>query len=121
MNKILLDTHLLFWTIFEPKKLSKQEIELLNSPSSLAHISIASLWELAIKKTIGKIDFPDILFSKIEESEVIILGLKPDHLIKSMSLPLIHRDPFDRMLVAQSKVEGLKLITRDNNILKYLD
>ena len=120
MNKILLDTHLLFWTIFESKKLSKEEIKLLKSPTSLIHVSIASLWELAIKKTIGKIDFPEVFFSKIEESEIIVLGIKNEHLTKSMELPLIHRDPFDRMLVAQSKVEGTKLITRDKNILKYL-
>lgn len=116
---ILLDTHIFFWAIFEPEKLDKNETAAIGNADNKVLVSIVSLWELAIKKSIGKIELPDSFFQEIKNSGFDILGLSPEHIEKSMQLPLLHRDPFDRMLVAQTKTDNLSLISRDKEIQKY--
>ena len=116
---ILLDTHILFWSVFEPGKLNQNETNAISDTNNKVLVSVVSLWELAIKKSIGKIELPDSFFQEINNSGFNILGLSPAHIEESTRLPLLHRDPFDRMLVAQTKTENLSLITRDKGIQKY--
>ena len=116
---ILLDTHIFFWSVFEPEKLNKDETAAISDTNQKVLVSVVSLWELAIKKSIAKIELPSNFFQEINNSGFDILGLSPVHIEQSMQLPLIHRDPFDRMLVAQTKAENLSLLTRDKEIKKY--
>lgn len=82
-------------------------------------VSSAVIWEVAIKQATGKIASPVDLPERIRDSELQQLGITADHAIQAGRLPLIHRDPFDRMLVAQARLQGLTLATRDENIHKY--
>ena len=90
----------------------------MGSADSALYLSIASLWECVIKSSIGKLDVPDD-FYRIVSSDYEILGIDVSHLEACASLPLHHRDPFDRMLVAQARVGGLILVTRDRDIARY--
>jgi PIN domain nuclease of toxin-antitoxin system len=100
-------------------KLSKIQRECLSNPENVAWVSIVSLWELAIKEAIGKIRLPKGLFASIQQDGYQILSLTLTHVEMMRKLPLIHRDPFDRMLVAQAQAEQLILATLDTEMLQY--
>lgn len=118
--KLLLDTHILLWTIFEPEKLSQLHTTAIKDPHNIVCVSIASLWEIAIKKNIGRLIIPDSFFDTIyKESGFSLLLLQLQHIITYQTLPLHHRDPFDRLLIAQSMVEQLTLVTSDDHLAKY--
>lgn len=119
MKRYLIDTYILFWAIFEPEKLNQSEAKIIDGASNLIYVSAASLWELAIKKTIGKLTFPDNFFDAVEDNGYDILNISTEHIKHSTALPLLHRDPFDRLLVAQIMAEKLSLITRDENMKAY--
>lgn len=116
--KCLLDTHTLLWARSAPDLLSTQAVAALQSPSNVLHVSVASLWECAIKSSIGKLDVPKNFFAIVSE-DYELLAIKVLHIELCADLPMHHRDPFDRMLVAQAQLDGLTLITGDNNIAKY--
>ena len=116
--RYLLDTHTLLWARSAPDLLSPEALAVLGSADSALYLSIASLWECVIKSSIGKLDVPDD-FYRIVSSDYEILGIDVSHLEACASLPLHHRDPFDRMLVAQARVGGLILVTRDRDIARY--
>ena len=116
--RYLLDTHTLLWARSAPDLLSPEALAALGSADSALYLSIASLWECVIKSSIGKLDVPDD-FYRIVSSDYEILGIDVSHLEACASLPLHHRDPFDRMLVAQARVGGLILVTRDRDIARY--
>ena len=88
------------------------------SPDSVLYVGIASLWECAIKSSIGKLDVPED-FHRIVSSDYEVLGVDVAHVEACAKLPMHHRDPFDRMLVAQARLGGLVLVTRDRNVAKY--
>ena len=119
--KLLLDTHILLWCLDESDKLPDKARELLLSADEV-YASTVNLWEIIIKQSIGrldiKIDFHDLI-QVIEQSGFDILPIKPNHAIKLMDLEDYHRDPFDRMLISQSLVEPLHLITCDTVLAKY--
>ncbi len=117
--KLLLDTHILFWALTDPKKLSNHTREQITSSENLAYVSLISPWELQIKETTGKLRLPDNLFEEIEIVGFELLPISLNHIKTLRYLPLIHRDPFDRMLVAQAQCEQMTLVTRDQEILKY--
>ena len=117
--RLLLDTHSLLWAIFEPKKLSIEAQEVIANKNSVAYTSIASLWEIAIKRNLGRLDVPDNFFDAIEYGGYELLNITIPHIKDYTSLPLHHRDPFDRILIAQAISERLTLITRDKNIDQY--
>ena len=117
----LLDTHTLIWTILEDDKITDSTKEILISSDNL-FVSIASLWEIAIKQSIGKLDIIYSIERIADESvknEIKILDIKPRHLDAIRTLPPIHNDPFDRLIIAQAMTEGMKIITKDGMIPKY--
>ena len=121
--KFLLDTHIYLWAINEAERLSPMARAAIGDPSNELYLSVASLWEATIKIGSGKLRIPgqdiEFLLQRLVSSGVQILPVLPSHLRQLQTLPLIHRDPFDRMLVAQARVEGLTLVTADAAIREY--
>lgn len=117
--KYLLDTHSLLWTIFEPDKLTTEAREIIGNRDNIICISLISLWEIGIKQNIGRLDIPQEFFEVISRGGFEILPLTLGQIEQYRTLPLYHRDPFDRMLVVQAKQQKLILITRDLEIGKY--
>jgi PIN domain nuclease of toxin-antitoxin system len=120
--KLLLDTHLLLWAAGEPRRLSKQARTLIDNPDNQLLFSAASLWELAIKGSLGRDDFrvdARLLRRGLLDNAYTELPIISDHVVAIESLPLIHKDPFDRILVAQATVEGVTLLTIDALVSQY--
>jgi len=114
----LVDTHALLWARSAPSLLAEETLALFEDPDSGLHVSVASLWECAIKCSVGKLTLPADFYRSVAD-DYQILGIKTAHVEAYGSLPLHHRDPFDRLLVAQARLERLTLITRDKNIFLY--
>lgn len=119
MNRYLLDTHILLWWLSDDKKLGKKRTELLAQSSNQIAVSTVSIWEIVIKKSLGKLKVPDNLKEVIYENEFEILSITPDHVLSLQNLPPIHNDPFDRLLIAQSIYEDMVIVTADKIIPKY--
>jgi len=120
--KLLLDTHLLLWAAGEPKRLSKQARALIDNPDNELLFSAVSLWEVAIKRGLGREDFKvdaRLLRRGLLDNGYSELPILSDHVVASESLPPIHKDPFDRVLVAQATVEGVTLLTIDSLVAQY--
>jgi PIN domain nuclease of toxin-antitoxin system len=120
--KLLLDTHLLLWAAGEPRRLSKQARALIDSPGNELLFSAASLWEVAIKRGLGREDFKvdaRLLRRGLLDNEYSELPIMSDHVVAIDGLPPIHKDPFDRILVAQATVEGITLLTLDSLVSQY--
>lgn len=119
--KILIDTHVLLWGLLEEERLSSRVGALL--PTAEVWISVASLWEIIAKVQIGKLTLPspvgDYLAEKLSANGVSVLHLTFAHVRRLEQIPLHHRDPFDRILIAQSLEENLPLITSDAAFKKY--
>jgi PIN domain nuclease of toxin-antitoxin system len=120
--KYLLDTHVLLWAAGQPEKLPETARSLLMMPESELFFSAAALWEIIIKRSLGREDFrvdPDRLRMMLVRHGYTEVSISADHVLKVATLPLIHKDPFDRLLVAQAMVEGMQLLTVDAAILRY--
>jgi PIN domain nuclease of toxin-antitoxin system len=120
--KLLLDTHLLLWAAGEPQRLSKEARTLIDNPDNELLFSAASLWEVAIKRGLGREDFrvdARLLRRGLLDNGYSELPIISDHVVAIESLPLIHKDPFDRILVAQATVEGVTLLTIDSLVSQY--
>jgi PIN domain nuclease of toxin-antitoxin system len=120
--KFLLDTHLLLWAAAEPRRLSKQARALIDNPDNDLLFSAASLWEVAIKRGLGREDFKvdaRLLRRGLLDNGYGELPIISDHVVAIDSLPPIHKDPFDRILVAQATVEGVTLLTVDSAVSQY--
>jgi PIN domain nuclease of toxin-antitoxin system len=120
--KLLLDTHLLLWAAGEPRRLSKAARALIDNPDNELLFSAASLWEVIIKRGLGRKDFKvdaRLLRRGLLDNGYRELPILSDHVVATESLPLIHRDPFDRILVAQATVEGITLLTIDSLVSQY--
>jgi PIN domain nuclease of toxin-antitoxin system len=120
--KILLDTHLLLWAAAKPNRLSAIARKLLDSPANELLFSAASVWEVAIKRGLGRSDFqadPRLLRRGLLDNGYTELPILSDHVVAVDSLPPIHKDPFDRLLVAQATVEGITLLTSDSIVGEY--
>ena len=120
--KLLLDTHLLLWAAGEPRRLSKAARAVIDNPDNELLFSAASLWEVAIKRGLGRKDFKvdaRLLRRGLLDNGYRELPILSDHVVATESLPLIHRDPFDRILVAQATVEGITLLTIDSLVSQY--
>jgi PIN domain nuclease of toxin-antitoxin system len=115
---LLLDTHVVLWWLADDPSLSEAiKIRLDHEPD--VYVSAATVWEVAIKQAIGKLPEPADLPERILDSGFRELAIRPDHAIIAGRLPLIHPDPFDRMLIAQAQCEGLTLVTRDSFCQQY--
>lgn len=120
--KLLLDTHLLLWAAGEPERLSASARALINDTGNELLFSPASLWEIAIKRGLGRRDFqtdPRLLRRGLLDNGYSELPIGSDHVIAIEDLPPIHKDPFDRVLVAQATVEGIALLTIDPLVARY--
>ena len=119
MARLLLDTHVVLWALAEPAKLTRPARTALEEAENEVFVSVVSGWEIAIKRALGKLEAPDDL-----EAAIRMQGFEPflmtfHHAAEAGSLPPHHRDPFDRMLIAQAQAEGLVLVTRDPDIPRY--
>lgn len=118
----LLDTHALLWLLAGNKNISQRVKQILANPEDRKFVSVASFWEIAIKMTLGKleIDYPIIdLPSLVTQKGLLLLLINQHHAVTVATLPLLHKDPFDRMLISQAKVDNLIIITRDDLIKQY--
>ena len=120
--KILLDTHLLLWAAGMPERLPAPALALLEREETEPMVSAASLWEITIKSGLGRADFsvdPRLLRRGLLENGYSELDVTGAHAAAVDLLPLIHKDPFDRILVAQAQIEGLTLLTTDETVARY--
>ena len=121
---LLLDTHVLLWALNTPKRLSKAIIDQIEAPETEVYFSAASIWEIAIKSSFGKINFrfsPEEIAQGARETGFIELPVSCAHAAKVASLFPHHRDPFDRLLIAQALLMPAQLITADSALVPYSD
>ncbi len=120
---ILLDTHVFLWWMADDRRLGKRSRQLILSPDNAVQVSAASLWEIAIKHALGRLKFPKeparLLPKIIADYGFRELAITGKHALAAGSLPPIHPDPFDRMLIAQANLEGLILLTADSIVRQY--
>lgn len=120
---LLLDTHVAIWWITKYEKLSPKVKALLLDDANTLYISIASVWEVAIKVSLGKLPVfaggVKAFLAEIGKNPVTLLPIRTLHVEMVETLPFIHRDPFDRLLVAAAKVEDMTILTADENIQRY--
>jgi len=119
---LLLDTHLLLWAAGQPEKLSPAAREMIAEPRNELWFSAASLWEITIKRGLGRADFradPHLLRRGLVENDYTELPITSTHVMATAHLPPIHKDPFDRVLIAQAQSEGALLITCDDVVARY--
>jgi PIN domain nuclease of toxin-antitoxin system len=122
--KLLLDTHILLWAAGQPEKLSKSTRDLLAKDENRLFFSAANIWEIVIKLGLGRKDFkvdPYRLRKMLVVHGYTELPITAEHALKVNSLPLLHKDPFDRMLLAQARAEGMQLLTADAAVSQYQD
>lgn len=117
--KYLLDTCMLLWILEENRNKLKKYISIIEDPTKMLAVSVISYWEIAIKKALGKLEIANHWIDLIEETGLVWLHLEPKHITKLEKLPLLHNDPFDRLLIAQAMVEEMTLLTHDKMILQY--
>lgn len=120
--KLLLDTHLLLWAAGTPDRLSTAARRLLEDPQNELLFSAASLWEIVIKRGLGRADFQvdaRVLRRGLLDNGYQELAITSEHTVSVEDLPLIHKDPFDRILLAQATVEGIMLLTADTLVAQY--
>ena len=120
--RLLLDTNLLVWAMGSPERLSAALAAMLQDPANTPVFSVASLWELVIKQGLGKPDFrvePALLRRALLDGGWQELPVQAHHALAVAALPLLHRDPFDRLLLAQASADGLLLITADKQLAAY--
>jgi PIN domain nuclease of toxin-antitoxin system len=115
----LLDTHTLLSLLFADGGLSRPAGEAMERPDAELIVSVVSVWEIAIKRAIGKLPAPDDIIERIEETGVELLAITARHAHATGSLPFHHRDPFDRLLIAQAKLEGCAIVTKDPAFAAY--
>ncbi len=121
--KYLFDTHAWLWLLLEPKRVGKKTRSLVLNRSNEFSLSVASAWEIAIKHAAGRLLLPEpplaYIQSRTAEDGVRLLPVRLEHACSAAELPRIHADPFDRLLVAQARAEGLVFISHDENAPRY--
>jgi PIN domain nuclease of toxin-antitoxin system len=117
--RLLLDTHALLWWLGGHERLGQAAAGTIRDPTVEVLVSAASVWEAAIKRTRGKLRAPAGLLDAIARARLAELPVSARHAWHAGSLPLLHHDPFDRMLVAQAQIEGLSIVTADAQIAAY--
>ncbi|EAR23335.1 type II toxin-antitoxin system VapC family toxin [Nitrococcus mobilis] len=116
---ILLDTHVLLWWLSDDPRLSAKARNLIADPANAITVSAATAWEIAIKQGLGKLMFDGDLEQAVREQDFQMLPITFAHTAQIGQLPEIHRDPFDRMLVAQARSENLALLSADPHVARY--
>lgn len=121
--RVLLDTHTFLWLDNDPDKLSPKVVSICADPSNTLLLSVASIWEMQIKLQLGKLTLPaplaDIVANQIKNNQIELLSVQFPHVLQLANLPLHHKDPFDRLLIAQSLFESATMLTSDPLIKQY--
>ena len=121
--RILLDTHISLWALFEPTKLSSSLAKMYQDRQNTFFLSLVSIWEIQIKLQLGKltfdIDLQQVIMEQIDLGYIEILPIKLEHILNVQSLPFHHKDPFDRLLISQAIIEDLFLASSDSMISAY--
>jgi PIN domain nuclease of toxin-antitoxin system len=117
--KVLLDTHVLLWSLSTPERIASEAADAFRQQVTGVVVSVVSLWEIAIKRAAGRLEAPDDLPEIVRSLGHEVLPVRAAHAWSVGSLPLHHRDPFDRLLVAQAMAEGLTFVTADREIMVY--
>jgi len=119
VSRLLVDTHVLLWWLTNDSNLSNTARTEIADPENEPLVSIASLWEIAIKRSLGKLSAPDDLPDRISNEGFAWLALAPHHAWEVRQLPMHHRDPFDRLLIAQAVIERIPVVTADPRFQPY--
>jgi len=121
--KLLLDTHIFLWLNFKPEKLSDNIRNVCSDSANQLYLSMVSPWEIQIKQQLGKLKFQSPLSKlinvQIEQNDLNLLSIQLKHICALGDLPHIHKDPFDRLLIAQSHVESMRLVSTDKKFQQY--
>ena len=120
--QLLIDTHILIWFLEGNNLLSKPNRQIIADSNNDVFISIASLWEIAIKISIGKLTLNNPLADVIKQiaaDDIEILPISPEHILSVSTLPFHHRDPFDRIIISQAQIENLPIMTKDQEFSNY--
>jgi len=117
--KVLLDTHILLWWLAEDPALPPPAGDAIADSDTTVVVSAATAWEIAIKKAVGRLDAPDDLLDALDANAFDTLAITAAHALAAGELPAHHTDPFDRMLIAQARAEGLTLISVDRRFSDY--
>ncbi len=121
--RVLLDTHTFLWWITDAPEMSARARSLIADSDNRVYVSAASGWEIAIKAQIGKLLVPEdpqrFVLEEIAANSFSVLSIRMEHALHVLSLPMRHRDPFDRLLMAQSRVEGMPILTADSVFADY--
>ena len=116
---LLLDTHALLWWLADDPRLPEAPRQALGNQEVLVYASAVSAWEITVKRTLGKLDIPGDWVTAVAEEGFRRLEITWEHVLEVGALPDVHRDPFDRLLVAQARVEGMTLVSGDATIAAY--
>ncbi len=116
--KYLLDTHVFIWAMEVSQKLHQNIQDTISDPNNIIFVSVATIWEIMIKKRKG-LKVPKDILGGIKKSNFVLLPIDISHVLEVEKLPDIHKDPFDRILISQAEVENLTLITSDKKIWRY--
>lgn len=119
---IILDTHAAIWFISDDDQLTSFSKDAIQAPENNCYVSIATLWEMGIKYSLGKLELKAELgkiFELFFESGLLLLPITPQHILTNTMLPFHHRDPFDRLIIAQAHREGFTVISKDSAFHKY--
>jgi PIN domain nuclease of toxin-antitoxin system len=119
LSSLLLDSHALVWWQADDPRLTVRAREVIEEPDTRLFFSAASIWELAIKQAMGKLDVPPSLLDTLTQEGFVELPISATHGLIAAALPPHHRDPFDRMIVAQAQSKGLTVVTGDGRIAAY--
>ena len=123
MNWHLLDSHTFLWASLYPHRLSPKANFIITDPDTPCRLSLASVWEMAIKVSIGKLDLPepldDFIARKTDDLAVDLFPITLPHILRVATLPLHHRDPFDRLLASQAIHEGVRIVSADPAFDRY--
>lgn len=117
--RLLLDTHALLWWLAGDERLGERARRVIAAPENDVYVSAASAWEIAMKAGLGKVSAPHDLAEQLDASAFVALPVDVVHALEVQHQPEHHRDPFDRLLVAQARLEGLTLVTADPRISRY--
>ena len=120
--RLVIDTHIFIWFLEGNKSLSKSRRQIIANSGNDIFLSIASLWEIAIKISINKLTLAQPLvdvIKQISKQNIDILAISPEHTLQVSTLPFHHRDPFDRIIIAQAQVENLTILTNDGEFNNY--
>lgn len=116
---LLLDTHVLLWSLSSPERLSQAARKAIEDPANLVFVSAAVSWEIEIKVGLGKLRAPSDLVTQLVAANFQELPISIAHTLAIKQLPNLHRDPFDRIMLAQAKAAGLTFVTADPQVLRY--